>query len=696
MARVSPEMDAVFPYLSLLGASACVILGIFVVSRNPRNTANIAFAFGMTALAVMEAAKFLWELFPSVAVEVAAERIRLGGELLLPVAWLLFSTRTIQSASRRSAWSRRTGLALVALLSTFFFLTLVSGSSVSTEIAGKGLDYWLSVFLILSLTAVLGNFEATLRSADHAGRWKLKFLFLGIGAILAVRIFIHSQRLLFPASPLAYQEIVTTVVVIGCALVAFSLLRHQLLDVNVFVSRYFAYNSFAVIAVGIYLLAVGVTAGAVREFGGSFSSYGGILFVLLSVLLLITALLSTTVRKRVQIFINRNFYRSRYDYQKEWLEFTENLSSKLDARDIFGAIRELFSVTLWTEGTRLWLCDEREGEFIEVGRPGGPDAVPARWDPAIVLWLKERGYPVAIEDPESEVSADAFVVDRQKVGWHGISVLVPLITADHLVGVLGCAKSRSGRSYDREDFDLMNTAARQAANSFLIARLSERLVRAKEMEAFHAFSAFVLHDMKNFVSMLSLVVQNADRNLDNPEFRKDAMRSISQTVEKMTRMMERLAALAREPGLAADPVDLNGLVREVAAQMKGAVRSRVVEEFDGLVPVVADAAGIRKVITNLIMNAEEATAAGVGEIRLSTCTKDGKAVFAVSDNGCGMTPEFVSQSLFKPFATTKSHGFGIGLYQVKRIVEAHQGMIEVDSAVGRGTTVRVLLPQGAG
>lgn len=689
-------MDQIFPYVSLLGASASVILGIFVLSRNPRNAANIAFAFGMTALAPMEFTKFLWELFPRVAVDLPVERIRLGGELALPVAWLIFSAQPIRSESHRSHWPRRLAISLVALFSVFFFVTLVLGSTGSAGFGRQTWDYWMSIFLILSLTAVLANFEATLRSADHTGRWKLKFLFLGIGAILAVRIFIHSQRLLFPASPLAYQEIASTVVVIGCALIAFSLLRHQLLDVNVFVSRYFAYNSFAVVAVGIYLLAVGATAGAVREFGGSLSSYWGIFFVLVSILLLITALLSTTVRKRVQIFINRNFYRSRYDYHKEWLGFTENVSSKLDPRDIFGAIRELFSVTLWTEGTRLWLCDEGEGEFVEVVRSGGPDAAPVRWDPAIVLMLKERGYPLAVEDLESDEDAEPVVVDRRKMGWDGISVLVPLITADRIVGVLGCGKSRSGHPYDREDFDLMNTAARQAANSFLIARLSERLVRAKEMEAFHAFSAFVLHDMKNFVSMLSLVVQNADRNLDNPEFRRDAMRSISQTVEKMKRMMERLAALAREPGLAADPVDLNGLVREVAAQMKGAVRSRVVEELDGLVPVVADAAGIRKVITNLIMNAEEATAAGVGEIRLSTCTKDGKAVFAVSDNGCGMPPEFVSQSLFKPFATTKSHGFGIGLYQVKRIVEAHQGMIEVDSAVGKGTTVRVLLPQGAG
>jgi putative PEP-CTERM system histidine kinase len=274
----------------------------------------------------------------------------------------------------------------------------------------------------------------------------------------------------------------------------------------------------------------------------------------------------------------------------------------------------------------------------------------------------------------------------------GISVLVPLVAGDLLIGVLGCAKSRSGFSMDREDFNLLNTVARQAANNFLIARLSESLVRAKEMEAFHAFSAFVLHDMKNFVSMLSLVVRNADRNLDNPEFRKDAIRSVSQTVEKMKKMMERLSALSRDPVLQGEAIDLDELAREVAAEMKGTLRSQIVGEFGGALPVEGDPSEIRKVLTNLVLNAEEAMEHG-GEVRIATYATDGKNVLAVSDRGCGMTREFIAESLFKPFATTKSQGFGIGLYQVKRIVEAHGGSIEVDSDVGKGTTVRVLLPR---
>jgi hypothetical protein len=91
------------------------------------------------------------------------------------------------------------------------------------------------------------------------------------------------------------------------------------------------------------------------------------------------------------------------------------------------------------------------------------------------------------------------------------------------------------------------------------------------------------------------------------------------------------------------------------------------------------------------MNANQAVGNG-GEIRVATGHKEDWVTFSVSDNGCGMSKEFIEQSLFRPFKTTKKNGMGIGLFQSKMIVEAHQGRIEVESEVGRGTTFKVFLP----
>ena len=100
---------------------------------------------------------------------------------------------------------------------------------------------------------------------------------------------------------------------------------------------------------------------------------------------------------------------------------------------------------------------------------------------------------------------------------------------------------------------------------------------------------------------------------------------------------------------------------------------------------------IQKVITNVLTNAVEAVGEN-GRIQVGTTARNGWVSVSVADNGCGMTPEFINDSLFRPFQTTKKKGIGIGMFLSKMVVEAHRGKIEVDSQPGKGTTFRVLLP----
>jgi len=671
-----------YPYLSALGALACAALGAFVLSRNWKSAANRTFAFGMAAISLMELGAFLGH-----------GNLLLAGDLLLPVSWLLFSLRNVRKDSLRSSGMERVWLLATCSFSVLFFLLLSLDLPLPGPVDRPRVDFLYSVFMVLSLTLLLSHFEAVLRDADHAERWKIKFLLLGAGAILVVRIFVHSHHLLFPSVARDFPAITSSAVLLGCALIVFSLVRHQVLDVNVFVSRYFVYRSFTVFAIGLYLLAVGVAAGAIRFYGGTFGFYGGVLFVLVSALTLLVVLLSTTARKKAKMFINRNFYRNRYDYHKEWLTLTERLSSKIGDRELVPPIAELFRDTLWTERTVVWLCDEAGEEFTAVSPEGQREEAPARWGREFVRYLTARDYPVSLDElgnlPES-ASWGGEPVGRFRSA--GVAVVAPLNAGGRIVGVIGLSEPRSGHPMDREDFELINTVARQAASSFLNSGLSRNLVLAKEMETFHAFSAFVMHDLKNFVSMLSLVVHNAKGNFEDPEFRADALLNISQTVEKMKRMMDRLAVLSRPLEVERTRMDLNEVARGALSEMDGALGSKIVREFGNVPAVAIDPVQMRKVVTNLLLNAEEAAGAE-GEIRLSTAEADGCVVLTVSDDGCGMSPEFIQGRLFKPFSTTKSGGFGIGLYQVKGIVEAHGGRIEVESGVGRGSSFRVFLPK---
>jgi hypothetical protein len=360
--------------------------------------------------------------------------------------------------------------------------------------------------------------------------------------------------------------------------------------------------------------------------------------------------------------------------------------------DLATSLANFFSETFWIDTMLLWLGDDREGSFRMMYPDNHLSADPIRGNPALVRLLGEGDRPLLLDDLQGrsdlpEYGGEQIALLKEK----GISLLVPLMLETKLVGVLGLSKSRYGVAFDTEDLALIYTIGRQAASSLLSAQLAERIVQSKELETFHLFSSFVIHDLKNFVSMLSLVVQNMEKNFLNPAFQKDAMASVSNIVEKMERMMAQLSSLSGAPIPCKTQTDLNDLLRGVMEEMKGTIRSKVVVNYRDLPKVSVDPEQMMNVLRNLVRNADESTNTG-GEIRLATEVKDGRVLVSVSDNGCGIPREYMEGELFTLFSSTKSDGFGIGLYQAKRIVESHGGRIEAESEVGRGSTFRIRLP----
>jgi len=242
-----------------------------------------------------------------------------------------------------------------------------------------------------------------------------------------------------------------------------------------------------------------------------------------------------------------------------------------------------------------------------------------------------------------------------------------------------------------EEMDLLKTMADQTAGSLLNLKLAEDLRKAKEMEAFQAMSTFVVHDLKNLASTLSLTMQNLPVHLDNPEFRKDAFRMIGESVNQINYMCGHLSELSQRVELKKVETDLNELIASSFDCLNGGNQVFISKDLQPIPNLRIDPEQIRKVMVNLILNANESMVDG-GEIRITTEHDDGWVSVSVKDNGTGMSKEFIENSLFHPFKTTKKQGMGIGLFQSKMIVEAHQGRMEVESEEGKGSVFRVMLP----
>ncbi|MGN6641781.1 MAG: ATP-binding protein, partial [Verrucomicrobiota bacterium] len=260
-----------------------------------------------------------------------------------------------------------------------------------------------------------------------------------------------------------------------------------------------------------------------------------------------------------------------------------------------------------------------------------------------------------------------------------------------LSGLMTLGDRVDGIPLSTQDIDLLKCIADQAAASLGNIQLSQRLMQAKEMEAFQTMSAFFVHDLKNTASTLSLMLKNLPIHFNDPAFREDALRGISNTVDHINSLIGRLSLIRQ--GLAIQPaeIDLNALISKTLTGLDGSSDTKLIADLGALPMVPLDAEQVQKVLLNLVLNAKEALGRD-GEIRIQTRHENSWITLAVTDNGCGMSSEFLERSLFRPFQTTKKKGIGIGMFQSRMIVEAHRGRIEVDSALGKGTTFRVFFP----
>ena len=204
-------------------------------------------------------------------------------------------------------------------------------------------------------------------------------------------------------------------------------------------------------------------------------------------------------------------------------------------------------------------------------------------------------------------------------------------------------------------------------------------------------STFFIHDLKNAAASVNLTLKNLPKHFDDPAFRGDALRAVGNTAKRIDDMIARLSALRERPGASLQDTDLNQIVSDALGSVDPIPRIEVARELQTVPPLRVDKEQIQSVITNLVLNAQEAMGSE-GRVLVRTEHREGQVILSVSDNGCGMTPSFVNDSLFRPFQSTKKKGLGIGLFQSRTIVQAHGGRVQVESQPGKGTTFQVSFP----
>ncbi|HHL40647.1 MAG TPA: PEP-CTERM system histidine kinase PrsK [Deltaproteobacteria bacterium] len=701
---------SLYAYLALLPAASvvlCASLGLFTLSRNPRNPANIGLFGGLAALTVVETGAAFMLLHAGDATGlVAGARLAAAGMALLPPLWLVFTLSFARSepAAVLRRWSPV--LAAFTLLSLVFIYIIClhapsplravqpslfapSRHTVTVSTAGR----YLAVYVILGLLPSLAHLENTLRSSTGGKRWSVKYIVFGVGAVLVFFVYLASQMMLLGAMELELMATVSAVILISVSLLAVFIIRYRLMDVDIFISRYVVYNSLVLLIVGIYLIAVGLIAHGIKYFDLPFDYFVTTLFVFAALLLLMVLLFNTQLRRRFQLFINRHFYSHKYEFRDKWMETIERLGSCTTVAATADILVEMISETMGTKKVFLWLHEPGMKRYRLIRPPDENSSIGE--DHPIVRHLSSRKRPFFLKEAMEREKRDEEAADalERLAEQTGAVLCAPLAAGDELLGFTLQQPDLSGEEYRQDDFDILGAFTAQAAVQIKNAILTDDLMDMKAVEGFHKMSSFIMHDLKNLTNSLSLVSQNARHNMDNPDFQRDAIKTVDGTVRRMKELIGRLSTIRKGLELRREPTDLSAVIEEAVAKTVVPPEKEITltRELREMGPVMVDPMAMEMVLVNLISNACDAIACR-GRVHVSSEASDGFARIEVSDDGEGMSAEFMEHSLFKPFMSTKSGGIGIGLYQCKIIVEAHKGRIEAESEEGRGTTFTIRLP----
>ena len=686
---------AAFSVAALAGGMACLL---FVRRQASSSHRSLASLLGATAVAnLANGAGLLDEAHALFWRETA-----MAAELVQPAALLYVGLAFLNPAERgreSSALWRARIIGVLGLLLAVFAVTgqvfqskMFENGQPAIALASWGLVPY--VFVVIGMALGLAQLEVVLRASREPVRHKLKFLVIGMGGLAGYQIYQASQMLLFPVWQAEHVLVSSVVTVMALGLIAYGLGRSRLREVlvNTYVSQQALLGSVTFIVIGVYLLAVGAVGEWLRRTNQPLGVGLSVVVVFGALVGLAISVFSKSVRAEIRRFLTRNFYRSKYDYRAQWLQVTEAFQQAANTEAIMDRLLDVLIKTFATTTITIWSFREADRRFCQIrSMTTEKEPVPIDFSHPVIMQLMEKDEAVSIEEGLA-MGSDGAGAMRDPLAASGAALCFPIRAQGRLTAFVALGKQLHGEAYGTDDCDLLRGISHHVGTLLSHASLAEERQASAELEALHRFSVFCLHDLKNLAARLSLVAQNAENHGRDPAFQESAMRTVTDTAEKMTVLMSKLSRKSFKPSLAGAPelVEMSALIDEIVAPIRGEGMVRLHVTGGPVQPVMVMKDQIHQVFLNVVLNAKQAIGQN-GDISIAIDQSNGSVVVTVDDTGNGIPPGMLT-TLFRPSQSSRPGGLGVGLYQCKQIVEAHRGTIQLRSEVGKGTRVRIELP----
>ena len=643
------------------------------------------FLGALVATALWAAASLIGQFAPSFWVQALA----VGLDLVRYGLWFLFLLAILRPEKNREESSPSSALGKVALF------CLAAAAALETLGATGGITSGLATVALTAHLALplcgLVMVEQVFRNLGDDSRWGAKPACLGLACVFVFDIYLYAEGLMFGTFDRDALNVRGLVHTLAVPFLLVASRRGASWTARLHVSRTAAFYSATLVLGGGYLLLMAAIGYSVRFFGGEWGRGLQISLLVASVAFLGALVFSGALRSWLRVFVGKHFYRYRYDYREEWLRFTAMLSAKRSPQEMGELIVRGLAKMMECPAGGLWTrsgADEPFKQTAPWNMAQISDSEP--FNSSLCKFLQGDGWVIDLDEYRSSPRRyEGLALPNWLLAVRNGWLVVPLLAGNELLGFVVLMRPVTDIKLNWEVLDLLKTAGRQAAGYLAQMQATEALLDARKFEAFNRMSAFVVHDLKNIVAQLSLMLKNAERLHDNREFQQDMLLTVESSLEKMRRLMLQLREGATPPG-GSRGVELSTVLSRLAALAKAQGRLLEIEEVERL-STRGHEDRLERVLGHLVQNALDATPAD-GRVWVKAERFSGQVQVEVGDTGSGMEAEFVQSRLFRPFNTTKHNGMGIGTYESSQYIRELGGSINVKSEPGNGTCITVLLP----
>jgi putative PEP-CTERM system histidine kinase len=534
--------------------------------------------------------------------------------------------------------------------------------------------------------------EQLYRSVDNKQRWAIKYLCLSLAAIFAFDFITYSKSLLFGQIDFMLWNSRGLISALCAPLLAISFSRLQDNQEQVTVSRTIVVHTTVLFGSGLYMILMSLAGYYIKNFGGSWGVIVQTFFIFLAIILLLTLFASDTIRAYIKVYFNKHFFQHQYDYREEWIKLSREIATLHSLEGLSQFIIKTLADFVGSLGGGLWSTNDQGAFYLAENRSLGFDsALVFNADDEFIHFLNKTQWVIDFcefkNNPEMYDKVDLSPWLTYKNIW----LIIPLLQQNKIVAFVVLTKPLVMRQLNYEDHDLLRTVGMQLANALALSKVTDDLSRARQFEAYSRFSAFLVHDIKNLVAQVSMIVKNAETHKRNPEFIDDAIDTLENVVNKMERLLAQLKK-GEVKAISISAVNLVSIISDAVLQQAGQLPKVNIDCPLNECLVYADKGRLIAILGHLIQNAQDATQDD-GNITLSLSCVDSFALIEISDTGCGMSHTFTSERLFKPFDTTKGNaGMGIGVYEAREYIVSQGGKISVTSELGVGTIFSIRYP----